>query len=157
MHLENGTFETGNLTGWTSAGAVAIDALTPTTNGNYEVRLGDYAPTASSTLSQTFTVPSVGGGNLSFRYSMVCPDSVVYDWFTVTLYDNTTQQTYTVVPHVCESPGWKRVNYALSQFVGHSVTLTFTNRDDGYAGDASRTLLDDVSLEWDPLSLNGVF
>jgi len=156
VHLENGAFESGDLTGWTSAGVAVIDALTPS-NGKYQVRLGDYTPTGSSTLSQTFTVPSIGGGNLSFRYSMICPDNVVYDWFTVTLYDNTTQQTYTVVPHVCEPPGWKRVNYALSQFVGHSLTVTFTNRDDAYPGDASRTLLDDVSLESDPLSLNGVF
>jgi hypothetical protein len=49
--------------------------------------LGSTSPTSGdSTAAQTFMIPS-GASTLSLSYQVVCPDTVTYDWATVTLKD----------------------------------------------------------------------
>jgi len=156
--LANSAFESGNLTGWTTTAGVAV-TTDGAAGGKYHARVGTLTPSSVNTASQTVNIPSFGVTNLSFRYLMVCPDTVTYDWFTVTITDNTASQSYTVVPNTCVDDGvWRRVDYPLpSGMAGHNVTITFTNRDDAYPGDASFTYLDDVRLDMDPALMNGVF
>ncbi|WP_232247378.1 M4 family metallopeptidase [Kitasatospora azatica] len=141
--ITNGTFETGSLSGWTTAGT-ATAANSGAHSGTYAAQLGGSAPTnGDSSASQTFT--ATGGGTLSFWYNVTCPDTVTYDWATATLKDNTANTTATVLAKTCvASSGWTQVSSALT--AGHSYTLTLTSHDDNYAGDSTYTGFDDVTV-----------
>ena len=114
----NGGFETGapasslvsgSLFGWDATGAAS--AAFASHSGSFAAELGSSTQTdGDSTLSQTFTVPSVNGNNrLSFWYDNVCSGTVQYDWATATLRDNTTSTTTTPLPKTCvKGAGWAR-------------------------------------------------
>jgi hypothetical protein len=142
--VANGGFELGNLSSWTPTGTEAVTTSTPRT-GSYADQGGASSPTnGDSSIVQTFTVPT-GATQLSFWYQMTCPDTVTYDWATATLKDNTANTTSTVLPKRCAtSSTYTQVTAPVT--AGHSYTLTMTSHDDNYAGDASFTKFDDVTL-----------
>lgn len=89
--INNGDFETGDLTGWQPAGDLSVvtsgldelsnSSLQIVANGNYSARIGDEIPwngglTQQSSIEQTVTVPSsVGNGDyLQFAYAIVAND-----------------------------------------------------------------------------------
>lgn len=140
----NGGFESGDFTGWTRGGAVTgISGAAH--SGSYAAQLGSTSPSnGDSTLSQTFTVPG-GMGVLSFWYRVTCPDSVLYDWATATLRDNTTGTLTTPLARTCTTAGsWTLVMAPVNP--GDTYTLTLFSHDDNFAGDATYTLYDDVAL-----------
>lgn len=142
--ITNGGFETGSLTGWTSSGArTGISTVGHT--GSYSALLGSSsASNGLSSIAQTFTAPT-GSSGVSFWWESSCPDTVTYDWSTATLRDNTTGVTTTVLPKTCAaSVAWAKVSAAVT--AGHSYTLTLSNRDDNYTGDATYTRYDDVAV-----------
>ena len=143
--IKNGNFETGNLTSWTATGTTGV-VSTGAHSGTFAARLGSTAPTnGNSSIVQTFTAPT-GAPKLTFWYNVTCPDTVTFDWATATLRDNTTATTFTILPKTCTNgAGWKQVNATLT--ASHSYTLTLTNRDDNFAGDATFTLYDDVTAQ----------
>ncbi len=142
--IVNGGFETGDLTGWTPTGVNA--GVSQPHSGAFAVQVGSFATFATSTLAQTFTVPSTGG-SLTFWYSMFCPDKVKDDWFTVTLLDGVTGSISTLQRPVCSKfRGWTKVTVNLSSHARHFVTVTFVNHDDGDSSTATFTLVDDVAL-----------
>ena len=113
-------------------------------SGTYAARDGSTSATnGDSSIAQTFTAPT-GTSSMSFWYSVTCPDTVTYDWATATLKDNTTGTTSTVLAKTCTNgAGWKSASGAVT--AGHSYTLTLTNVDDNYPGDATYTYYDDVT------------
>jgi hypothetical protein len=140
--IVNGGFESGSLSGWTASGTTSVTTSGPH-SGTYAAELGNSNPSNTSTVTQTFTAAS-GDTKLSFWYDVTCPDTVTYDWATVTLKDNTTGTTTTVLAKTCVSnSGW--IQKTASITAGHSYTLTLTNRDDNYPGDPTFTLYDDVA------------
>jgi len=140
----NGGFETGDLTGWTQTGVAATVQLPH--SGTFAGQVGSSSASATSTLAQTFTVPSTGG-KLTFWYQTFCSDKVKNDWFTVTVRDGITSATSTVLSPVCsKTGGWTKVTANLSSHSGHFVTLTFLNHDDGDPSTPTFTLVDDVAL-----------
>jgi serine protease len=114
-------------------------------SGTYAARVGSTAPSGDASLAQTFTVPT-GGTGVQFFYDVTCPDTVTYDWATVTLKDNTTGATSTPLAKTCVNPtsGWKQVDAAVT--AGHNYTLTLSSHDDNYAGDPTYTLYDAVAI-----------
>ena len=142
--LTNGGFETGSLSGWTGTGTTSV-VSSGAHSGTYAAQLGGTSPTnGDSSAAQTFTAPA-GSSTLSFWYNVTCPDTVTYDWATATLKDNTAGTTKTVLAKTCaSSSGWKQVTSSVT--AGHSYTLTLTNHDDDYSGDATYTKYDDASV-----------
>lgn len=139
--LTNPDFENG-LTGWTAAGVATTVAGGHSCN--YAARLGSTSPSTDSSVAQTFTASSSATG-ISLYYRMTCPDTVAYDWATVTLRDNTSGQTIDVLPKTCvTSTAWGQRTATVT--AGHSYTLTLINHDDNYNGDPSYTLYDSVTL-----------
>jgi hypothetical protein len=143
--IVNGGFESGSLSGWTRSGASTTVVSSGCHGGTYCAQLGTATPTnGNSSIAQTFTAPT-GKTSLAFSYKVVCPDSVIFDWATATLRDNTTKHTTTILTRTCTNNGtWASVSAAVTG--GHSYTLTLTSRDDNYPGDATYTLYDDVTL-----------
>jgi hypothetical protein len=141
--ITNGGFETGAFSGWTTVGTTSIS--TTAHSGTYSGQAGSTSPTnGDSTISQTFTVPS-SGGTLSVWYQVHCPDTVTYDWATITLKDNTTNTTTTLLGKTCTNSGtWQKVSGALA--ANDSVTLTLLSHDDNYASDPTYTLFDDAAI-----------
>ncbi len=137
----NGGFESG-LSGWTTTGSV-VSASTTAHSGAKSLQLGTSSPTTDNSASQTFTAPA-GAIQLSLWYENFCPDSITYDWALVTLKDNTSGVTSTLVNTCATSASWTNVTAPVT--AGHSYTLTLANHDDNYAGDPTYTLFDDVAF-----------
>ncbi|HEV2722291.1 MAG TPA: Ig-like domain-containing protein, partial [Thermoanaerobaculia bacterium] len=143
--LANGGFETGTFSSWTTAGTAAVNTAAKH-GGTYGAQLGSTAPSTDSTAAQTFTLPS-NASALTFWYANTCPDTVTYDWATATLKDNVTGTTSTILAKTCTTTAaWTQVSTNVAGSAGHSVTLTLTNHDDNYAGDATYTYFDDVAV-----------
>ncbi|WP_406470102.1 exo-alpha-sialidase [Streptomyces sp. NBC_01615] len=142
--VSNGGFESGSLTGWTTTGTTAV-ANSGAHSGTYAARIGGTSPTnGDSSVAQTFSAPT-GSNQLSFYYSVTCPDTVTYDWATATLADTTAGTTTTVLAKTCTNgQGWKQATASVT--AGHNYTLTLTSHDDNYTGDATYTLYDDVAF-----------
>jgi hypothetical protein len=141
--ITNGGFES-NYTGWTTSGASETIATSGCHGGTHCAMLGGTSPTnGDSNAAQTFTIPS-GKSQLSVWYKMTCPDTVTYDWATVTLKDNTAGTTATLLGKVCTTNAWTNITGAVT--AGHSYTLTLTSHDDNYSADPSFTLYDDAIL-----------
>ena len=142
--IVNGGFETGNLSGWSSAGTTAV--VTGGRSGSYAARVGGTSPTnGDSNISQTFTAPA-GSTKVSFWYKNICPDTVTYDWATATLHDNTAGTTSTILGRVCTNNNtWVQITATIT--AGRSYTLTLISHDDNYAGDPTYTLFDDVATQ----------
>ena len=106
--ITNGGFESG-LAGWVATGPSVTAVNSGCHGGTSCARLGSTSPTnGDSNLAQTFTAPA-GSTNLTFWYQMTCPDTVSYDWATVSLKDNTSGTTSTPLAKVCTNVHTLRV------------------------------------------------
>lgn len=149
--------QSGNLNpGWTLSGTNYGGTAYPETPGymgGWAAVVGWDTPTdGDNVLSQTFTVPS-GATTISLWYMMYCTTSTSTDWATVTLYDNTTGTTTTVMPKICDTSynayAWSQVSAPINQMVGHVVTIHLIDHDShplgsGGAGYGTFTYFDDI-------------
>jgi hypothetical protein len=143
--LTNGGFETGSASGWTTSGSASVLSAAAH-SGSFGLQLGSTGPTTDSSAAQTFTMPATSP-TLSFWYNNHCPDTVNFDWATVTLKDNVTSATTTLLADTCAaSAAWTQVTFNASANAGHSVTLTLANHDDNFSSDPTYTWYDDVTV-----------
>ena len=114
--------------------------------GGYAAQVGSTgAVNGNSTLTQTVTVPS-GSSTLSFWYQPHCTDTITYDQIQAQIrsFSGTTLAT---VLNVCPTTtAWTQVTFNTSAYAGQTVVLWFNDHDDGYAGDPTYFILDDVTL-----------
>jgi len=144
--VQNPGFETGSLSSWNASGAFTPVISTTPHSGSYSARVGSTsAVNGDSTLTQTVTV-AAGAPTLSFWYQPHCPDTLTYDQIQMQV-RNTAGSTLATVLNVCSNSGaWTQVTYNMSSFAGQTVVLWFNDHDDGYAGDPTYFVLDDVAL-----------
>jgi hypothetical protein len=141
--VQNGGFESGNLTGWTTS--FNATAAAPGHTGTYAARLGNYhLATDYNSIQQTVTLPSGGYSTLSFWYQPHCVDSIAVHQVWMELRDHFGTGLTTVLDTCTNSSSWIHVTRDLSAFHGQ-VVLLFGNRnvsnpDQGY------TLFDDISV-----------
>jgi len=149
--IVNGGFETGNFSGWTASGAATSVIAGAAHSGNFGAQLGAVTATnGDSSAAQTFTMPA-SSPTLTFWYNNHCPDTVTFDWATVTLKDNVTNVTTTLLAKTCAaSATWTQVTYNAAANAGHSVTLTLTSHDDNFGADPTFTWYDDVVVTSGP-------
>ena len=144
--VQNPSFETGNLSGWSASGTVAPVIATPGRTGSYSARLGSTAAfSGSSTLTQTVAVPS-GSSTLTFWYQPHCTDTLTYDQIQMQI-RTTAGATLATVLNVCSNSGaWTQVTFNTTAYAGTTIVLWFNVHDDGYPTDPTYSLLDDISL-----------
>ena len=141
----NGGFESG-MDGWQVAGGTVTVTSHDSHSGGHALQLGSSDPTSTSEAVQVFDVPA-NSATLTFWMKMHCPDTVAYDWAQVVLHDYAADTNTTILDKTCTDDGWKRVTVDISASAGHRVELGLINQDDNWAGDATFTLFDDVSVQ----------
>jgi hypothetical protein len=144
--VQNPGFETGDLTSWTPGGVSAPGVTTsPVHSGIYAGTLGAGGVfDGHSTITQTVVVPGISP-LLRFYYQPHCDDTIDFDQISMDVRVPGGPKT-TVLFTCANSSKWIRVAYDLLAFAGQSVILSFDVHDDGFAGDPTYALVDDVSV-----------
>ena len=143
MALQNGDLERPTTAPWAGAGAVSRSASSRT--GTAAVQVGRFrASSTDAVLTQTFLSPATGV--LTADYQSHCADSVAYDWTAVVLIDDTAATSTTVLPRTCAQDVDWRATTPMPMIAGHTYTLIITTHDDGWPGDPTYALFDDITM-----------
>jgi hypothetical protein len=146
--VQNPGFETASLSAWSTSGAyLPVISTTTPHGGSYAAQVGSKsAVNGNSTLTQTITVPT-GAPTLTFWYQPHCPDTLTYDQIQMQV-RSIAGATLATVLNVCSNSGaWTQATLNMSSYAGQTVVLWFNDHDDGYAGDPTYFLVDDVSVK----------
>jgi hypothetical protein len=116
-------------------------------SGSHSAQVGSTSPrNGSSTLYQTITIPSAGKTTLSFWYFLSSTDTIQYDWQRAYVTDTSGRTLMTIFNECTTTSGWVQSTTDLSSLAGRAVRIAFLDHDDGYPGDPTYMLVDDVSV-----------
>jgi hypothetical protein len=148
--IQNGDFETGDLTGWTvRAGQVAISSFSTmgtVHGGTYSALIGSKTSFSfDSTLVQAIDVPATGTTTLSFWAYRRCPDSTgVQEAYIV---DDQFVQVLDRIFEGCvgvSSGSWVQKTDDLTPYAGTTVNFYLRTQPDSLFGDPLWFYIDDV-------------
>lgn len=167
--IENGNFETGDLTGWQISGSgdvvTSFGGIVPF-EGNYMASISTGSSAvggSSSSLEQTFTVPA-GATELIIHYNFVSAEypewvgSSFNDVFNATLHtpDGSAEIAFESVNTAAfqDAPGlnswgetgWSTATINVEQWAGTDDTLTFSVHDVGDTAVDTVVLVDDIGF-----------
>jgi len=148
--IQNGGFDTGNLTNWSAGGAALPTIVTGHAHsGTYSSQLGASSgsePNGNSSIYQTITIPSTATkATLTFWYWPSTTDTITYDWQEAQV-QNSSGTTLAQIMKVCSNAhAWTQVTYDLTSYKGQTIRVYFNIHQDGY-GDLTYIYLDDVAV-----------
>jgi Tol biopolymer transport system component len=134
--IQNGTFETGTLSGWNSSdGTVSVVSDTWHTGSNaLEIK---HEITATSQITQAVTIdPAMHQPIFSFFYSI--PNNLMNGYFRVDIIDD---ETHPIIITDTTSSGWQHFWADLSDFSGETITVSME-----FSGTNGIVNVDDVSI-----------
>src|ERR1051325_5706882 len=147
--INNGGFETGNLSGWSVTSALPPPVVVSggAHSGTYSAQLGTLSgsePLGDAAMYQTFTVTGTGQA-LTFWYKTSTTDSISYDWQDAYIQNSAGTSTLQTIFHVCQSAGWLQGIVFLDPYVGQTIRIAFLVHQDGF-GDDTAMNIDDVTV-----------
>ena len=159
--IQNGAFETGDLTGWVIDGHNNDPVVTNTLShtGTYSALAGlnpqqqtfcdenNNEPFGDSSFYQQFTVPA-RGGLLSFWYWTCTFDFIAFDWQDAYI-TNTNGAVLQTIFHQCsDNDAWVQQTVDMGPYAGQTVRIKFLVHQDGHnpLGDVTGMYVDDVQL-----------
>lgn len=172
--VNNGDFETGDLTDWQHGGELDQSVRSDQPHGGmYSAVLGnplyanDNVPEGSAWVYQTIKVPNSGTPTLSFWYRIFSYDVMwsayhqcYYDYLDVVLEDTSGNRLENLLrdgftgewqPNTLQDLGWRQRVFDLSAYKGQTIRIRFANFNTGGAtqdpGLNTYTYLDDIAVE----------
>jgi hypothetical protein len=158
--IQNGGFETGDLTHWTIDGtnnppvATNQEAHTGTFSGlaglnpqqNTFCAENNDEPLGDSSFYQQFG-PVPASATLSFWHKDCTFDSITFDWQDAYITDSNGNILQTIY-HLCDTADWTNVTVDMSAYAGQTVRIKFLTHEDGFnpPGDVTGQFIDDVAL-----------
>lgn len=147
----NGGFETGNFSGWTTAGAVAPTISNAEAHsGSYSALLGQTAAPevdGNSDIYQSITIPSTATkATLTFWYWPGTDDTITYAYQEVLVQNTSGTTLATVLKVASNAKSWQEVTYDLSSYAGQTIRLFFAVHGNGYSRDYIYMYVDDISV-----------
>lgn len=133
-------------TDWTGTGGFGVTIV----DHHSGIRCASTGGTGDSTLTQTFTAPP-NATQVAVWYKMwcqgsACPDNVFWDWAKVTLKDNVTQNTVTMLNNTYNLNGQWNLTPQGAVIPGRSYTITLVSHADSYTQDVLYTYWDDLEF-----------
>jgi hypothetical protein len=159
--IQNGGFETGDLTGWVIDGhtndpvATNVEAHTGTFSalagenpqaGNFCEELSE-EPLGDSSFYQEFTVPA-GTSTLSFWHWNCTFDSIAFDWQDAYITDTNGNILQTIFHQCLNGQIWILQTVDTTPYAGQTVRIKFLVHQDGFnpPGDVTGMYVDDVQV-----------
>jgi hypothetical protein len=152
-YIVNGGYETGDLSGWTSAAANPPPQITaaPTHDGAYAVRVGAATVADSitqdsySSVQQAISLPAHAvSATLSFERYRYSGDTTDLQYVYVVV-PGSSLPDYLVFDRV-HDPQWLSGTFDLLGYAGQTITLRFGVRNNG-SGGTTGMVIDDVQTQ----------
>jgi hypothetical protein len=149
--IQNGSFETGNFSGWQTGGDFAPTVTTTEAqSGRYSALLGHKtAPevNGNSHIYQFIAIPSSANKvTLNFSYWPATNDTISYAWQECLILGSSGNLLATPLRVASNARGWKEVTYDLTSYKGQTIRVYFAVHGNGYSPDYIYMYVDSVSV-----------
>ncbi len=148
--IQNGGFESGNLTSWNATGAYLPFVTTGHAHsGKYSAQLGASVapePVSDSALYQTITIPSTTtSATLDYYYSARSSDVITNDWLEAQIQDTSGNKLAQLMKTNLNTLSWAHVTFNLIAYKGQTIRIYFNAHQNGN-GKLTYMYVDDVTV-----------
>jgi hypothetical protein len=149
--VQNGSFQTGSFTDWTTGGPVEPTITTAETySSSYSALLGQTKKPevdGTSYIYQTISIPSTAkAATLTFWYWPGTDDSIEYAYQECLIQSSSGSTDATVMKVCSNAQAWTQVTYNLSKYIGKTIRLYFGVHGNGYSSDYVYMYLDGITI-----------